>query len=151
MRQIMKRLPQHDETNIVWDRLHYYVLRVSDPTSWLYLRLTYDYARPQLDDGWQLLEPDELLILEKDRADCERRLADECPCEVTWTALARIYMISDAVHREFGAAYTAATGWPSEAPPAVAPETIRPGRTGDTQLDAILDEIDAEIATLGMV
>ena len=67
-----------------------HIVKVTDPTALIYLRLAIDGTRvPMLGD-------DELLIATEDRPECERLLRENCPSKVEWTSLVHLATGTDS-------------------------------------------------------
>ncbi len=61
-----------------------YIVKVTNPTALIYLRLALDGTRVPMLGG------DELLIAVEDRPECERLLREQCPSYVEWSCLTHI-------------------------------------------------------------
>jgi hypothetical protein len=72
----------HDSHWVTEPEVIGYIVKVTDPTALIYLRLAVDGAR--------VLGTDELMIAVDDRPECERLLREQCPSHVEWSCLAHI-------------------------------------------------------------
>ena len=112
LERIMISLPDVAYIEVSWERLPAFVVTVDDPKAAIYLRLSIENGPPTDSDGNSLLEPEEVWVVEDERAYCERLLVENCPSRAVWRACARMMFASDEAHRTFGAAYTLMTGLP---------------------------------------
>ena len=90
-----------DDAEINWRRLGGAVVRISDDAARVYICLALEAARPVYEDGRALLEPDEVIIADQHRDECNRLLQEVCPSKVEWLDL--VYLATDS--EAFGAAF----------------------------------------------
>jgi hypothetical protein len=106
LERIMMSLPEGSALEMVWEPMPCFLVAVADPAAALFLALAVENGCPTYNDGTWMLSPDEVLVGADERSEVERLLAENCPSEARWFAMAMIAFANTRVHRDFAAAYT---------------------------------------------
>ena len=102
--EVFERLDPAHARKFDWSLLPVSVVQVRDPKAVIYLRALFP-DRLEDGSGKDGLDPDDVLIPDHERHECERLLREACPTAHRWFKLVSVAFVSSASFEAFRAAY----------------------------------------------